>query len=425
MPVRLFFTEDLSLQKMKNYTRTILISVVLCMLMACKSDKTRFKSNPDFDRFEASINRIMDEPNPEIKTQRLHTFYDSLISEGSIPFIAGDAVAFLFKGDAESVNWHGDFDGWTRAKEVRTSGSRIAESNLWTLRKNYPLDARLDYKIVLDDVDWILDPANANIQISGFGPNSVLSMTQWKPSVYVHYNPETPAGILTTPELIKSEFLDLDVQFHIYLPANYALYEPMPVLYVTDGHEYSNAELGALPTVLDNMIASGIIPPLIVCFVDPRLPSEPSTNLREMKFLMNPDYLRFFSDELIPLVESTYKVDPDRSKRGIMGTSFGGVNATYFALSNTDLFGLAAVQSPSYRQITEIFDLPDASDELKARFFITSGTFFDGKDYTDKMVMHLENAGYELQLMVVEEGHSWGAWRNQFENILPYLYRRE
>lgn len=108
-----------------------------------------------------------------------------------------------------------------------------------------------------------------------------------------------------------------------------------------------------------------------------------------------------------------------------MGTSFGGVNATYFALSNTDLFGLAAVQSPSYRQITEIFDLPDASDELKARFFITTGTFFDGKDYTDKMVMHLENAGYEHQLMVVEEGHSWGAWRNQFENILPYLYRRE
>jgi len=410
---------------MKNYTFTILTISAFCLLMACKSDKTRFISNPEFDRFEASVNRILEEPNPEIKTQQLHTFYDSLLSEGSIPFIAGDAVAFLFKGDAESVNWHGDFDGWTRAKDVRTSGSRISDSNLWILRKNFPLDARLDYKIVLDGVDWLLDPANTNVQVSGFGPNSVLAMPGWKPSVYVQHNPETPAGILTTPELIRSEFLDMDVQFHMYLPANYALHEPMPVLYVTDGHEYSNAELGALPIVLDNMIAKGVIPPLIVCFVDPRLPSEPNTNLREMKFLMNPDYLRFFSDELIPLVESTYKVDPDRSKRGIMGTSYGGINATYFALSNTDMFGLAAVQSPAYRQTTEIFNLPDASNELKARFFITTGTFFDGKEYTDRMVTQLENAGYEFQLMVVEEGHSWGAWRNQFEHILPYLYNRE
>jgi len=410
---------------MKNFSLAITSACSILLMMACTSDTKQFRSNPEFDKFEASINRILEDPIPENIPMRLHSFYDSLSAAGSIPFIAGDAVAFLYKGDAESVNWHGDFDGWSRAKDVKTSGKKFSGSDLWILKKNFPIDARLDYKIVLDEIDWIIDPANSQIQVSGFGPNSMLAMPEWKPSPYLQHNPEVPSGILTTPELIRSDFLNMDVQFHIYLPANYAFLEPMPVLYVTDGHEYSNADLGALPIVLDNMIAAGLIPPMIVCFVDPRLPTDPYTNLRAEKFLMNPDYLRFFSDELIPLVELTYKVDPDRNKRGILGTSFGGVNATYFALSNTDLFGLAAVQSPAYGQTPDLFDLPDASDELKARFFITTGTFFDGKEHTDRMVTQLENSGYDVNLMIVEDGHSWGAWRNQFEYILPYLYGRE
>jgi len=86
----------------------------------------------------------------------------------------GDSVAFLYRGEAKTVSWAGDFNGWHPA-QPGYAGTRSGLANIWIAVQKFPPDARIDYKIVVDD-KWILDPDNPSIQWSGMGPNSELRM---------------------------------------------------------------------------------------------------------------------------------------------------------------------------------------------------------------------------------------------------------
>src|SRR5690606_17647743 len=99
--------------------------------------------------------------------------------------------------------------------------------------------------------------------------------------------------------------------------------------YVTDGHEYSDDQLGAMTIVLDNLLHKKKIQPIVVVFVDTRNPDDLAINRRSDQFAVNKKYLDFFIQTLIPEVESTYKVAKTATQRGILGTSLGGLNATY------------------------------------------------------------------------------------------------
>jgi hypothetical protein len=68
-----------------------------------------------------------------------------------IPMVSGDSTAFLYRGEAKSVAWMGDFNGWGYDKEFNNMGIRIPGSDIWVLKCSFPLDARLDYKILLKD----------------------------------------------------------------------------------------------------------------------------------------------------------------------------------------------------------------------------------------------------------------------------------
>ena len=77
-----------------------------------------------------------------------------------------------------SVHVAGSFNGW--AKTVAAGGWPLtyqADKKLWTLTQQVPAGNHT-YKLVLDETDWITDPANPNMQPDGFGgQNSVLNIT--------------------------------------------------------------------------------------------------------------------------------------------------------------------------------------------------------------------------------------------------------
>jgi len=78
------------------------------------------------------------------------------------PIVCGSKVLFVYVGGAGSVSVPGDWNGWDT-------------SDLWVLLKEFPVDARLDYKLYVDG-RWILDPLNNRTVLGGFGPNSELAM---------------------------------------------------------------------------------------------------------------------------------------------------------------------------------------------------------------------------------------------------------
>jgi len=87
------------------------------------------------------------------------------------PIVYGSRALFIYIGNAGSVSVPGDWNGW------RTDADRMFRvgEDLWILLKEFPIDARLDYKLYVDG-RWMLDSLNNRIVLGGLGPNSELVM---------------------------------------------------------------------------------------------------------------------------------------------------------------------------------------------------------------------------------------------------------
>lgn len=350
------------------------------------------------------------------KTTDLDNLWSDLKKPNRIPFIAGDSVAFLYKGEVKSVEWIGDFNGWGSDKKFDNRGKRIANTDVWILKSKFPKDARLDYKIVLDGRTWILDPENPHHQWSGVGANSELRMPDWKEDQTLEVRDNIAQGKLKNEILFQSKALGYPITYSVYLPHGH--HDHLPTIYVTDGFEYMHPKMGNMITTLDNLIADKKIRPVIAIFIDHREPENRSNNRRMEELAMNEKYLKFFTEEFIPLIEQTYPVAKGRENRAILGTSMGGLTSAYFVFARPEVFGMAGIQSPAFWTKPQIYSLCDSVASSKTKISMTSGVINDASESTRKMKTILENNSCVYTYRETNEGHSWGNWRNLIDDIL-------
>lgn len=375
----------------------------------------------DYTAFTQTIQSLYTSP-AEAEKQ-----WNILVDTERIPFVTGDSVAFLYRGEAKSVTWMGDFNGWGYDKKYNNKGSRIPGTTLWLLKTSFPSDARLDYKIVVNETSWLIDPVNSHQQWSGVGggsPNSELRMPLWKPEATAQFNENIPHGKTVKDILINSTSLGYQVTYSIYTPPGYNVSANIiyPVLYVNDGYEYLHEQMGNMPVILDNLIQAKKIKPLIAVFIDHREPVNRSNNRRMQELAMNERYLAFVTTELIPKVEKQYTVSHDPKERAILGTSMGGLTAAYFAFSKPELFGLAGVQSPAFWFKPEIYTLCDNTSNPNIKIFLTNGTIHDTQEGVAKMKTILSKNTCQYKFQEVNQGHSWGNWRDLTDDILIYFF---
>ena len=215
-----------------------------------------------------------------------------------------------------------------------------------------------------------------------------------------------------------------DINYRVYLPQGYAKLKNLPVIYVTDGHEYLDDQKGSMVIVLDNLIAKNKIKPVIAVFIDPRDPDTLSYNKRESQFLINEKYLNFVSKELVKRIDSVYKTNKNPDDRAILGTSYGGVCATYFGLMRSNVFHLAAIQSPAYWGAPKLQEIYKNLPKLPLKIFMSTGTVNDGEMLTRMVKDMFEKNGYEIMYKEVSEGHSWGNWRALIDDMLIYFWSK-
>jgi len=107
--------------------------------------------------------------------------------------------------------------------------------------------------------------------------------------------------------------------------------------------------MGDLCATLDALAAAGRIPPTSAVLVDHRDP-QTGRNRRFHELLPDDEGRSPFADfvvgELLPWVEARLPVDPER--RGILGTSLGGLFAAILSVGHPRLFPLAGIQSPAF-----------------------------------------------------------------------------
>ena len=376
----------------------------------------------DYTSFTKSLQYLKDAPTPAEANSR----WTALTSREAVPFVFEDSVAFLYKGEAQSVMWLGDFNDWGSREHYPKKGERLGRTDIWILKAAFPKDARLDYKIVVNESNWILDPMNPHQQWSGVGggsPNSELRMPGWKAdSLTTALLPGVKTGKLEKDILYTSTILGYQISYSVYLPPGYDPRVVYPIIYVTDGYEYIHEEMGNMITILNNLIHLHRIRPVIAVFIDHREPADRSNNRRMRELAMNEKYLSFVTDELIPRVEKKYTASTNPGQRAIIGTSMGGLTSAYFAFSKPDVFGMAGIQSPAFWFKPEIYTLCENPAQPPVKTFMTTGKIFDTQEGSEKMKSLLDKNACAYQYVEVNQGHSWGNWRDQLDDLLIYFF---
>lgn len=373
---------------------------------------------------EITVSGILDFfENNKGDSTKLNEFWQELKDDKKIPFTHKDTVLFLYKGSASSVSWQGDFSSWGQKTSLATKGTRIGTSDIFYLKHIFPSDARIDYKIVTGNT-WILDPNNPNQQWSGFGPNSELKMPDYEDSPYEKLQSGVQAGILSSTKTISSSYLSYTVGYKVWLPADYdtSMADGYKMLYVTDGHEYADSRLGALPNVAANLLYEKKIEPIIIIFVSPVNPSNSNQNRRETEYVLNEKYSNFLINELIPTVEPNYNTTRKAEDRGILGTSLGGLHSAYIMATQSEHFKRIGIHSPAFWYRETIFDLVSNLNEEPELIYMTTGTINDTEVQADRMRDLFNSKSWNSGYKKVNEGHSWGNWSGTMDDMLMGLY---
>jgi enterochelin esterase family protein len=349
----------------------------------------------------------------------------------------------LYKGDAQQVSWSGSFNNETNPGLV---GVRVGDTDLWVAYMEVPPASRLQYKIILNGKDWIVDPVNPDTSFSGVtGVNNVVTLPGFTVTDERKTRNDIPHGTVTQPLSIESKALGYTVNYWVYTPAGYNKLDRLPVIYAMDGNDFKDERMGALPNVLDNMIADGKIEPMMAIFIDAREPGNPQHNRREDEFLVRPiEHASFITDELVPVVDHTYRTNPQPDARLITGVSYGGLSATFIAASRPDIFHNMAAFSPVYnlgyltdpKEIEGVQKMVPAANtvtecgpetdfpcpRLPLKIFISGGIpAWDVGDLSGT-IADLQRTHYPVAYYQVLEGHSWDNWRGLFDEMLIYFF---
>lgn len=250
---------------------------------------------------------------------------------------------------------------------------------------------------------------------------------------------------------------------YVYLPAAYDLLpdEQFSVLYMFDGQNIWDKK--SLPwegwkveTAMESLAAKKKIKPCIIVGISNSmnrtmeyagwchsLPIGGSFEKPELA----PEYARqhrlMVVEEIIPLIESRYRVIPERSARVIAGSSFGAFLAARFAQLHPDVFcgaGLFSGGSTGFEQIIAENGF-DFGGERQVRFYIDCGT----GDYLEKTLLpgcralkeYLLEKGYRQAKSVKKgrgdffyqecegEPHNEKAWAARVPAFLEWMFGAE
>jgi len=431
--------------------RLAVVGLVAGLLAGCGAESLSFETMAEFRQY---IDRV-EEADEEEGQALVEDLWVTLVADDRVPLVFGEQIAFLYRGEAETVAWQGDFSEWGRREALQ--GRRIGETDLWFAELRLPLDARVNYRVVLNSSEEILDPANPHTQAGREDANSVVAMPDFTVTSDTARREDVESGGVSDALVIQSESLGYEVAYRVYTPAGYDRLDGLPALYVLDGNEFLAPELGAMPTVLDNLIGDGRIQPVLAVFIDANEPGNPSNNRRESDFLTHgEEFAKFVAEELVPAIDGGYRTDQSADARVIQGISFGGFAASYIAALHSDQFHKTAMYSPTFW----LYDSPQALEDLipdlpmleetiltletiGARvdealacvsdagvscpapldLFMSAGIpEWDVGETPRETAATFEEQGVPHLFIEVQEGHNWGHWSGLLDEMLVYFF---
>ncbi len=183
-------------------------------------------------------------------------------------------------------------------------------------------------------------------------------------------------GLVKESLKINSKAMGKEIKYNIYLPADYdKTNRSYPVLYLLHGYsddETGWTQFGEVQHIADKAIADGDAPAMIIVMPDAGVTFYINSADGKAK------YEDFFVTELIPHIESGYRVRAKKEFRAVAGLSMGGYGTMIMATKHPDLFAAAAPLSGAFWSDDEISNMPaERYDGLLGGLF---GKATSGKD---------------------------------------------
>lgn len=321
-----------------------------------------------------------------------------------------------------------------QANEVAVSGQGFAgrvpmskdESGQWSATVGPFEPGIFEYSFTVDGVQMI-DPGNSWIKPQRQPRTSILHIAGDPPQIWDFQG--VPHGTLHEHNY-QSKTVGEMRRFDVYTPPGYERDSTtkFPVLYLIHGFGDNYAAWsvhGKAHWILDNLIAQGRAAPMIVVMPDGH-PIAPETRPRQEYGKANADSFEHeLIDEIVPLVESTYRVRAEAAGRAIAGLSMGGGHSLQTGLRHLDTFawiGAFSAGLPSQERLSETIANADALNQKLKLFWIACGKKDSLVERNRQFEAQLTEKGIHHTWRETEGDHSWPVWRRYLAEFAPLLF---
>jgi len=236
---------------------------------------------------------------------------------------------------------------------------------------------------------------------------------------------------------LTSSIVGQEYDIYVQLPGNYSdTSKTFPVLYVLDGQW----DFSLVTAIYGQQYYDGFVPALIIVGItwggtNPNYDMLRARDLTPTNVGWSPQsggapkFLAFIKNELIPVVESQYRVM--KNDRTLIGSSYGGLFTLYALFHETALFPRYVLTSPSLgwdNGITYTFEKnrADKEHQLPVKLFMAIGEL-EGtsgfQNFADRLKAR-NYEGLEFQTRVLEGmGHS-GSKAEGYSRGLQFVFAR-
>jgi enterochelin esterase-like enzyme len=323
---------------------------------------------------------------------------------------------------------------WNGRHELLRHGGTAFWRRTMTIRRG----ARICYQLAAGRT--CPDPLNGRIQLRGDlclqNLFSVLELPGAPDQPWLKGNLPELRGRMEAHRL-ESLYFKNEREIRVYVPEQMSSSAPCRMLVLYDGPQFLDA---GVPITVDNLIAAGRIPPLLVVFI-----GHSSTGVRWQELRCCSEIAGFTVDELIPFVRQQYAVSSDPARCIIGGYSRGGLASAWLGLKHPEVFGNVISHSGAFwwsvdrdsfdRELYSPYAEPAwltgqfaNSPKSNLRFYIDAGTY-EGPEGGEGNILgysrHLRDVlaakGYEVCYHEFVGGHDFLSWRGTIAQALEFL----
>jgi predicted alpha/beta superfamily hydrolase len=234
-------------------------------------------------------------------------------------------------------------------------------------------------------------------------------------------------GHLTARTSLQAPAIGGALTVRVFLPGGYDenTSRRYPVLYAMDGanlfdpaESFGGAEWEVDETValLDRM---AIIDKVMVVGVYAR------DGLREHDYT-DPGYHALATalvDTVVPWVDSSFRTQPGRDHRAVLGSSLGGVFSLHAFWRHPEVFGSAAALSATFGYRDDLFRRVATEPMRRGKLYVDAGYPQDNFEAVRRMAHALADRGADLRYVAHPRGlHSELHWADRLHLPLQYLF---